>query len=172
MSIESYMVGQVRYKIILVGDAAAGKTSIFWRYIKNEEPVDHLVTTIDFRYKNIEIQDKKVKLCIWDTAGQEKFRCIVATYFKSCDGVILVFDLSNPKSWESIKTVWHDMAMKRVPNACFMLFGTKKDLGVEVDLAEVNGWCAAKGIYFIQTSAKTGQSIEQAFFTLAALIDC
>lgn len=67
-------------------------------------------------------------LCIWDTAGQEKFRSIVATYFKSCDGVVLVFDCNNKDSWESIKNVWYDMAAKRVPDARFMLLGAKKDL--------------------------------------------
>ncbi len=99
MSIEKYGCGEVRYKIILIGDAGTGKSSIFWRYISNEDLTDRLVTTIDFRYKDIQVQEKQVKLCIWDTAGQEKFRSIVATYFKSCDGVILVFDMSNPKSW-------------------------------------------------------------------------
>ena len=99
MSIECYVPGEIRDKIILVGDSGAGKTSIFWRYIKNDELSDHLVTTIDFRYKNIRVQEKDVKMCIWDTAGQEKFRSIVATYFKSCDGVVMVFDLSNPRSW-------------------------------------------------------------------------
>ena len=64
------------------------------------------------------------------------------------------------------------MAMKRVPLANFMLLGSKKDLKTEVDLSQVNKWCAEKGIYFIQTSAKTGENVEQAFFTLAALIDC
>lgn len=64
------------------------------------------------------------------------------------------------------------MAQKRVPNASYMLLGSKKDLSIEVDLKDVNKWCTEKGIYFIQTSAKTGEHVEQAFFTLTALIDC
>ncbi len=125
-----------------MGDAGAGKTSILWRYIKKEEPRDQIVTTIDFRSKDIVIQDRKVKLCIWDTAGQEKFRSIVGTYFKSCQGVVLVFDMSIPKSWESIKNVWYEMAIKRAPTACFILLGAKKDLEVAVDLSDINQWCA------------------------------
>ena len=155
-----------------MGDAGVGKTSIFWRYIKDEAPLDHLITTIDFRYKNIQVQEREVKLCIWDTAGQEKFRSIVATYFKSCDGVVLVLDLGSAKSWESVKTVWYEMAVKRAPNACFMLLGAKKDQEVKVDLEDVNTWCKQKGIYFIQTSAMAGENVHAAFFTLAALIDC
>lgn len=65
--------------------------------------MDVAVTAVDFRYKEIKVRDKSVRLCIWDTAGQEKYRSIVATYFKSCDGVLLVFDLANKKSWEGIK---------------------------------------------------------------------
>ena len=57
--------------------------------------LDQPMTTIDFRYKLIHLHERQVKLCIWDTAGQEKFRSIVATYFKSCQGVVLVFDLLN-----------------------------------------------------------------------------
>ena len=72
---------------------------------------------------------------------------------------MMVFDLSSNKSWESIKNIWHDMAVKRVPSACYLLLGSKKDLETNVDLGEVNKWCAEKGIYFIQTSAKTGEHI-------------
>jgi hypothetical protein len=64
------------------------------------------------------------------------------------------------------------MAIKRVPNAYFMMLGAKKDCEVKVDLEEVNKWCARKSIFFVQTSAATGENIEPAFFTLAALIDC
>ncbi len=120
---------------------------------------DQAFTAVDFRYKEIKIQEKKVTLCIWDTAGQERYRSIVATYFKSCDGVLLVFDLSNSKSWEGIKNVWFEMAMKRIPTARYMLLGTKSDLETSVDLREVNKWCSDKGIYFIKTSAKTGENI-------------
>jgi len=84
----------------------------------------------------------------------------------------MVFDLSSKKSWEGIKQTWYEMAIKRVPHANYMLLGSKKDLSCDVDLAEVGRWCAERGIYFIQTSAKTGEHVSQAFFTLAALIDC
>jgi Ras-related protein Rab-1A len=86
------------------------------------------MTTIDFRYKTIRLHDKQVRLCIWDTAGQEKFRSIVATYFKSCQGVVLVFDLSNRESWDNIRQVWYELAFKRAPNANYLLLGNKKDL--------------------------------------------
>ena len=95
----------------------------------------------------------------------------MATYFKSCDGVVLVFDLGNEKSWENIKNIWYSMATKRAPNACFMLLGAKKDMEITVNLSDIDKWAQKRGIYFVQTSALTGENIEQAFFTFAALID-
>jgi small GTP-binding protein len=60
----------IKYKIILIGDCNVGKTSLFYRYIKNEPLTKQQATIIDFRYKKIKITDKEVQLCIWDTAGQ------------------------------------------------------------------------------------------------------
>lgn len=59
-----------KYKIILIGDSDVGKTSIFWRYTHGEALSHQPITTIDFGYKTIAVQDKNIKLCIWDTAGQ------------------------------------------------------------------------------------------------------
>lgn len=85
-----------RYKIILVGDVNVGKTALFWRYIEGEFMANKstLVTTVDFKMKNIVIDNKNVKLYLWDTAGSEQYRSIVTTYFKGCHGVAVVFDLS------------------------------------------------------------------------------
>lgn len=123
-----------KYKIILIGDCCVGKTSIFWRYIHNETNLDQPLTTIDYRYKTIRLQEREVRLCIWDTAGQEKFRSIVATYFKSCQGVVMVYDQSNPASWQNLKDVWYDMAYKRAPTANFVVLANKKDLTRAVPL--------------------------------------
>lgn len=82
-----------------------------------------------------------------------------------------MFDLGSEKSWESVKNTWYSMATKRAPTACFMLLGAKKDMEVRVNLDDVNKWAKKHKIYFVQTSAMTGENIEQAFFTFAALID-
>lgn len=85
-----------RYKIIIVGDVNVGKTALFWRYIEGEFLANKntIVTTVDFKMKSIKIDNKNVKLYLWDTAGSEQYRSIVATYFKGCHGVAVVFDLS------------------------------------------------------------------------------
>ena len=85
-----------RYKIIIVGDSNVGKTALFWRFTEGDflAEKETQVTTIDFKIKNITLGVTPVKLYIWDTAGQEKYRSIVSTYFKGCHGVLIVFDLS------------------------------------------------------------------------------
>ena len=95
--------------MILVGDPYVGKTALFYRYIEGEFLSEKAatITTIDFKIKEVKIQGETVKLYIWDTAGQEKYRSIVSTYFKGCDGVMLVFDLSNPISFKNVTTKWY-----------------------------------------------------------------
>lgn len=94
---ESYLTfGQEKkYKYILVGDSNVGKTALFWRFVEGNfsEGKNTLVTTVDFKMKNISVNNTNAKLYIWDTAGQEKYRSIVSTYFKGCHGIFLVFDL-------------------------------------------------------------------------------
>jgi small GTP-binding protein len=97
------------YKIIMIGDQAVGKTTLFWKYIEGEflEATGSGVTTIDFKIKEVRIDGKAIKLFIWDTAGQEKYRAIVSTYFNGCQGVMVVFDLTKPATLLSATTKWY-----------------------------------------------------------------
>jgi Ras-related protein Rab-18 len=85
-----------RYKFVLVGDSNVGKTALFWRFVEGGfmGRKDTQVTTVDFKMKNVMLGTKPVKLYIWDTAGQEKYRSIVSTYFKGCHGIVIVFDVA------------------------------------------------------------------------------
>lgn len=125
---------RLRYKIILIGDPGTGKTSLFWRYFTKELPQERTVTIVDYRCKSIQIQEQAVHLCLWDTAGQERFQSIIGAYFNNCDGIVLVFDLSEPKSWQAIKDGWYTLALAKAPGSYFLLLGNKKDRGVQVDL--------------------------------------
>lgn len=125
---------ELKYKIIIVGDPYVGKTTLFWRYIEGEFLNEQtMVTTIDFKIKKITIQGLNVKLYIWDTAGQEKYRSIVSSYFKGCDGVMLVFDLTNPASFISVTTKWYELAKSKSPDAQLLLVGNKSDLDINID---------------------------------------
>ena len=106
-----------RFKIIMVGDPNVGKTTFFWQYIEGEFLAEKSAacTTIDFKIKEISVEQEKIKIYIWDTAGQEKYRSIVATYFKGCDGVILMFDLTHPVSLKDATTKWYELAKEKSP---------------------------------------------------------
>lgn len=87
-------------KVIIVGDGGVGKTNILYRFCSNEYKPS-LVSTIgvDFRNKNIDVEDKKIKLQLWDTAGQERFKNVNQTYFKGAMAVILTYSITNRDSF-------------------------------------------------------------------------
>lgn len=119
-----------RYKVIIIGDSNVGKTALFWRFTEGGflAEKETQVTTIDFKIKNITLKNQPAKLYIWDTAGQEKYRSIVATYFKGCHGVLMVFDLSRESSFKNIKEQWYDLCRAKADKSVIMLLGNKSDL--------------------------------------------
>ncbi len=146
---------ELKYKIIIVGDPYVGKTTLFWRYIEGEFLNEQtMVTTIDFKIKKITIQGLNVKLYIWDTAGQEKYRSIVSSYFKGCDGVMLVFDLTNPASFISVTTKWYELAKSKSPDAQLLLVGNKSDLDINIDEKQPELWARDHGAIYVRTSVK------------------
>lgn len=83
-------------KIIILGDHAVGKSSIILQYTDNEFRLGTLPTIgVDYRFKTIKCENNNVKLIIWDTAGQEKYRGIASTYYKGCSAMVFVFDLTS-----------------------------------------------------------------------------
>ena len=147
---------ELKYKIIMVGDPCVGKTALFWKYIEgdflNEKATT--VTTIDFKIQDITIDQQPIKLYIWDTAGQEKYRAIVSTYFKGCDGVMLIFDLSNFSSFTNVTTKWYEIAKSKSPEAQIILVGNKTDLDLAFDEKQAELWAKDHGASYIRTSVK------------------
>ena len=92
-------------KVIIIGDSAVGKTNILLRYSDDKYKPTHSATLgVDFKIKTIKIDDKKIKMQIWDTAGQEKFRNITATYYKGSAGVIFVYSVTDRKTFDSMES--------------------------------------------------------------------
>ena len=108
-----------------------GKTSLQTRIIEDIfKPTYSSTLGVDFSFKNIEIEGSKVKLQIWDTAGQEKYRSLITTYYRHTDGIILVFDLADENSFENILNSWiphiTTYLTDEVPK--LLILGNKKDL--------------------------------------------
>ena len=118
------------FKILTIGESGVGKTCILRRFVENKFLKNHLATIgIDFKTKNIEIDGTPIKLKIWDTAGQERFRNITNQYYKGADGIILVFDVTDQKSFEKIKEWMSQIkANTQADQIGLVLLGNKCDI--------------------------------------------
>ena len=118
------------YKVVLIGDSGVGKSSILIRFAENQFHEHYLATIgVDFRFKQLFINNKNIRFHIWDTAGQEKFRTLSSTYYRNAHAVLLVFDICNQSTFSNVCSFWLSEAeMKNDPNAIFILVGNKSDL--------------------------------------------
>eukprot|EP00922_Rhytidocystis_sp_ex-Travisia-forbesii_P065327 GHVS01097069.1.p1 GENE.GHVS01097069.1~~GHVS01097069.1.p1 ORF type:complete len:211 (+),score=34.23 GHVS01097069.1:30-662(+) len=162
-------------KVIILGDSGVGKTSLMNQYV-NKKFTNQYKATIgaDFLTKDVVIDDKQVTLQIWDTAGQERFQSLGVAFYRGADCCVLVFDLTNPKSFESLDS-WRDeflvQASPRDPdNFPFVAIGNKLDESAKRKVTGTRsaGWCKSKNdIPYFETSAKNAVNVDQAFEEIA-----
>ncbi|GFR97114.1 Ras-related protein Rab-7L1 [Elysia marginata] len=124
---------------------------------------------IDFKIRTIELDEKKIKLQIWDTAGQERFRTITTAYYRGAMGIMLVYDITNEKSFDNIRTWIRNIEEHASKDVEKMMLGNKCDLQDRRQVSKDRGEQLAieHGIKFMETSAKASINVEEAFFTLA-----
>lgn len=158
------------FKLLLIGDSGVGKTSILFRFSEDAFNISFISTIgIDFKIRTIDLDGKKVKLQIWDTAGQERFRTITTAYYRGSMGIMLVYDVTNEKSFENIKNWIRNIEENASADVEKMILGNKCDLNEKRQVSRARGEQLAVeyGIKFIETSAKDSVNVEDAFFTLA-----
>lgn len=157
------------YKILLIGDSSVGKSCMLLRYCDDAYASTFITTIgIDFKIKTIQLDGLKIKLQIWDTAGQERFHTITTAYYRGAMGIIIVYDISNEKSFENI-TKWIRNIKKHAAESCVkLLIGNKCDLENERVIKTDVGIKLAKehGVKFFETSAKSSINIEEAFASI------
>lgn len=124
---------------------------------------------IDFKVRTIDIDGKKIKLQIWDTAGQERFRTITTAYYRGAMGIMLVYDITNEKSFENIKNWIRNIEENASADVEKMLLGNKCELEEKRQVTKEKGEQLAieYGIKFIETSAKASIHVQEAFYMLA-----
>ena len=154
------------FKVLLLGDSDVGKSSLILRYTE-ETFNSKLVNSIgvDFKMKKKEIDGKVIKVQIWDTAGHERFRSITYSYYRGANAIIIVFDLSDKKSFVSI-TEWLKQIEKHAKENVFkFLVGNKSDLVEErkVTYEEAKQYADEHELPYIETSAKEGININELF---------
>ena len=170
------------FKVVLIGDGGVGKTSLRRRFM-GESFVTSYIATIgaDFAVKDLTTRSgKQVRFQIWDLAGQERFRIVREGFYRGSRGALLVYDITRGETYNNIP-FWAEELAKNVSSVPPMvLVGNKIDLkgssGVYVtpDYGEMMREYLERRygvpVHFIETSAKTGENIEEAFVTLAELI--
>ncbi|KAH0791350.1 ras-related protein Rab-14-like [Histomonas meleagridis] len=158
------------FKFVLVGDSAVGKTSMCKMFCEKSFDDNQPQTIgLDFGVRNIDIESTKIKLQIWDTAGQEKFRSITRAYFRGSTAVFLVFDVTNRESFSHLG-FWTDDAMLLSPsNSIKVLVGNKTDLVSQraVSTAEASDFAQQNGLTYFETSALSGERIDDTFIETA-----
>lgn len=162
------------FKIIIVGDAGAGKSCLLRRFADQSFTENYINTIgVDFKVRTLEMGGKSVKLSIWDSAGQERFRTIVNTYYRGAHGIIVVYDTTDRDSFDHLSDWLHDVSELAEPNAKKMLVGTKVDMdgaGRHVRKEAIESYSAAINVPFIETSSKTGLNVEQAFNQITSML--
>ena len=153
------------FKILTLGESGVGKTCILRRFVENKFLKNHLATIgIDFRAKTIQINGYEVKLKIWDTAGEERFRNITNQYYKGADGIILVFDLTNFDTMNKIRDWYNQIKNNTSSNDIgLVLVANKSDLKREVSNEECLNLSKELNIQLYETSALTGEGVNEIF---------
>jgi len=161
-------VSVTRHKIIFVGDAGVGKTTIISRIMDNPfNDVYEPSIGVDFMSKNIKFRGQNVKLQMWDTAGQEKYKGLIPSYVRNSSIVFLVYDISTKISFDNIPK-WINF-IRTIENATLVLCGNKIDLpNREVKKEEAEALAQKEGITFFEVSAKTEENIKNMFYNVVA----
>ena len=154
-------------KILTLGDASVGKSSIVLRYSENKFNEAWLSTIgVDSKRKIVKIKGESVKVSIWDTAGQEKFQSIVKQYYNGANGVLLIFDISNKKSFQKIDFWYKDLKQNININDIYVcLVGNKMDLEEirEISKEDAEKYAKENDMQYFEVSAKTGNGIKELF---------
>ena len=161
-------------KIGLLGDEKVGKTSICHSFVNLDLPEDY-ITTIGcekFEKKELLNNGKEVRLIIWDSGGQERFRSSIISTLRHVEEIIIVFDVTNRKSFDDIENCL-EIIKERFNDPVIILFGNKVDVKKEewkVTEEEINLFCTKKKLKYFGTSAKNNNGLKEGISYLANII--
>ena len=157
-------------KLLLIGDSGVGKSCLLLRFSEDSFTPTFISTIgIDFKIRTVEIDGKRIKLQIWDTAGQERFRTITTAYYRGAMGILLVYDVTDERSFLSIRNWIANIDQFASEGVNRILIGNKCDMTTRRVIEYSAGKTLADeyGIRFLETSAKNSTNVDEAFISLA-----
>lgn len=161
------------FKILIIGNSSVGKTSFLFRYADDSFTSAFVSTVgIDFKVKTVIRKEKRMKLQIWDTAGQERYRTITTAYYRGAMGFILMYDVTNEESFNSVQDWVTQIKTYSWDNAQVILVGNKSDMEAERVVTYDRGKQLADqlGLEFFETSAKENINVKDVFVRLVDII--
>jgi len=155
------------FRMLLIGDSGTGKSSLLLRFTENKFNDYHATTIgVDFRIRTVFVNNRVIKLQIWDTAGLERFRTITNAYYRNVDIIMIVYDITNRNSfinvdnWVRESNIYGSMAKYK------LLIGNKCDIinGRQVSYAEGSQLSDNINIPFFEVSARSGRNVHEIFY--------
>lgn len=160
---------RVSFKIVLLGEGAVGKTSLLLRYVENKFNDRHIQTLqAAFLSKKLNMEGRRVNLCVWDTAGQERFHALGPIYYRDSHGALLVYDITDEDSFRKVKSWVKELRKMLGTDVCLRIIGNKTDLEKErhVSAEEATQYAESVGARHFLTSAKLNKGIEDVFLDI------
>jgi small GTP-binding protein len=161
---------QAEFKVVMLGDTNTGKTSLVLRFAEGYYRQEARSSTVGafFITKRLQVQGITCKIQIWDTAGQEQFKCMAPMYYRNAAAAIVCYDVTSPSSYQTMR-YWLDELHRNIPAGSIVICiaATKTDLAQKVDLAQAEQMAHAMGAMFVDTSAKTNTNVVELFRKVA-----
>nr|XP_055032906.1 PDZ domain-containing protein 7 isoform X1 [Misgurnus anguillicaudatus]XP_055032907.1 PDZ domain-containing protein 7 isoform X1 [Misgurnus anguillicaudatus]XP_055032908.1 PDZ domain-containing protein 7 isoform X1 [Misgurnus anguillicaudatus] len=158
-------------KTILVGDSGVGKTSLLVQFDQGKFIPGSFSATVGIGFTNkvLTVDELKVRLQIWDTAGQERFRSVTHAYYRDAQALLLLYDITSRSSFDNTRAWLTEIHEYAQDDVVIMLIGNKTDMSNTRVIRREDGEKLARefGVIFLETSAKTGLNVDQAFITVA-----
>lgn len=162
-----------KFKLVFLGDICVGKTSIINWYMYGSIITNYKATAgIDFLSKTIYLDNRTVRLQLWDTAGLERFRTLIPNYIRNSSVATIVFDITNRQTFENCDKWAEEVKKERGNNAIIVFVGNKSDQGEEraVTVDEAQAKSGLYGAVYFETSAKTGDNVQLLFNLILNII--
>ena len=160
-------------KLLLLGDLSVGKSSLIYRFIYDKfNPNEISTSELDLKTSDLIIDKKNVRVQLWDTVGQEKYKSITKNLIKRVQGIIIVYDITNKDSFKNIKTWAHLIEEEYGNKLPIIIVGNKIDLeeNRKIKIEDAKAFCKNHKYKYVETSCKTGHNIKKSIAKICKII--